>query len=148
MSLFDQAQYEMENVEFLNLAGSTVNDKNPWDEEVVETLIQMVSRENSHVYGINLGEIYFTKDAMKYLHDNLHRTWIGFMFVEANYNVFPPKGWFRGTNRDSTLARNRREKPLWTNSPSDHVMGFIVGHCLQFHLVFFRHPAFPTAVVD
>ena len=113
MSLFDQAQYEMENVEFLNLAGSTVNDKEPWDEEVVETLIQMVSRENSHVYGINLGEIYFTKKGIKYLHDNLHRTWIGFIFVEPNYNVFPPKGWFRGTNRNSTLARNRREKPLW-----------------------------------
>ena len=70
----------------------------------MEALIQCISRENSHVYGINLGEIYFTKKGIKYLHDNLHRTWIGFIFIEANYNVLP-QGWFRHTNRDSILAR-------------------------------------------
>ena len=110
IDIFQKA--DMGNVEFLNLKGGDANDKTPWNEEVSEALIQMLSREKSHVYGINLGEIYFTKEGIKYLYDNLPRTWIGFIFVEKSFNVFP-NGWFRYTRSNSHLSKNRRERPMW-----------------------------------
>jgi len=109
------------NIEFLNLKGSNANSNGQkWGVEIVESLIQMISRENSHVYGLNLGEIYFTVEALVYLHENLHRTLVGWIFIETDYNVLP-KGCFRHTNtidtniypNGSNLVANRKEKPIW-----------------------------------
>jgi hypothetical protein len=110
VSLFTRA--DMKRVEFLNMKGSDVNDSYPWDIDVVEALICMLERDRSRVYGINLGEIYFTKTALKYLHDQLHRTWIGWIYIEKDYNVLP-KHCFEHTKSCSNIAKNRKEHPRW-----------------------------------
>ena len=110
ISLFKRA--DMKHVEFLNLKGSDLNDNSPWDVDVVEALITMLERDKSHVYGINLGEICFTKEAMKYLHEQLRRTWIGWIFIEKVYNVLPKHCFFK-TKSWSNLVKNRKEKPKW-----------------------------------
>ena len=81
INLFCRAN--MANVEFLNFKGGDKNSKTPWDEKVVEALISMLETHKSRVYGINLGEIHFTKKALAYLHDQLTRTWIGWIFIES-----------------------------------------------------------------
>jgi len=110
IQLFHRAN--MANVEFLNFKGADKNSNSPWDEKVVEALISMLERDKSHVYGINLGEIYFTKKALIYLHRHLKRTWIGWIFIESRFNCLP-KHCFRYTNSKSNLVSNRKEKPQW-----------------------------------
>ena len=110
INLFHRA--DLANVEFLNFKGSDSNENAPWDETVVEALISMLERDKSHVYGINLGEIYFTKKAMAYLYKNLRRTWIGFIYISETLNKLP-KGYFRHTHPKSNLCLNRKEKPQW-----------------------------------
>ena len=110
INLFHRAN--MANVEFLNLKGADENSETPWDVKVVEALISMLERDKSHVYGINLGEIHFTQKALVYLHKQLKRTWIGWIFIESRYNELP-KNCFRYTNSKSNLASNRKEKPQW-----------------------------------
>ena len=72
----------------------------------------MLERDKSHVYGINLGEIYFTQKALAHLYINLRRTWIGFIYISENLNKLPI-GCFRHTHPKSNLCLNRKEKPQW-----------------------------------
>ena len=72
INLFHRA--DQANVEFLNFKGSDSNENAPWDKTVVEALISMLERDKSHVYGINLGEIYFTQKALAHLYINLRNT--------------------------------------------------------------------------
>jgi hypothetical protein len=121
--LFQKAK--LTNVEFLNFKGGLANDKTPWDVEIVKAMINMLDRTKTRTYGINLGEIYFTKQALIYFHDHLQKTWIGFLFIEPNYNSFindpPLKGCFRYTSTvdkrcypyGSNLQQNRKQKPAW-----------------------------------
>lgn len=112
--LFQKAK--MTNVEFLNLKGGLANDKALWDTDVVEELLKMLDRNKTKTYGINLGETYFTKQALQYLHDNLDKTWIGFIFIEADYNTCinaELKWCFKHTSKTSKLKLNRKEKPIW-----------------------------------
>lgn len=110
INLFHRA--DLANVEFLNFKGSDENSETPWDVKVVEALISMLERDKSHVYGLNLGEIYFTKKAMAHLYKNLRRTWIGFIYISETLNKLP-KGCFRYTHPKSNLCLNRKEKPQW-----------------------------------
>jgi hypothetical protein len=110
ISLFKRAN--MKEVEFLNLKGSDLNDNCPWDVPVVEALIGMLERGKSRVYGINLGEICFTQNALEYLHNQLRRTWIGWIYIEKRYNVLP-KHCFEDTKPWSNISKNRKERPVW-----------------------------------
>lgn len=110
INLFHRA--DLANVEFLNFKGSDSNENAPWDKTVVEALISMLERDKSHVYGINLGEIYFTQKALAHLYINLRRTWIGFIYISENLNKLPI-GCFRHTHPKSNLCLNRKEKPQW-----------------------------------
>lgn len=113
------------NVEFINFKGSRLNDNSYWTVPVVEALVTMLERNKTRCYGINLGEIYFEKEALIYLHNQLRRTWIGFIYIDEKKNRVIKHddlvGCFRHTykiNRTlypsgSNLAANRREKPLW-----------------------------------
>lgn len=117
------------NTEFVNFAGNRTNKEHPWDIEIVEALIGAISRENSHVYGINLGEIYFTTEALIYLHLELPRTYVGWIYIAEELNLKNKPslvGLFRRGKRinkrkypnGSNLVANRKERPAWYKNGS------------------------------
>ena len=112
------------NVEFINFKGSDSNDRFKWTIDVVEALVTMLDKKKTRCYGINLGEIYFTQEALLHLHKQLHRTWIGFIFIEPRYNDIDCKqlqGCFRYTTKidkilypnGSNIMANRKKFPKW-----------------------------------
>ena len=131
LKLFKQIKEKkrFEKTEFVNFAGHRTNKEHPWDIEIVEALIQAISRENSHVYGINLGEIYFTEEALIYLHEQLPRTYVGWIYIaeELNFKNKPSLvGLFRRHKsidkrkypNGSNLVANRKERPAWYKNGS------------------------------
>ena len=78
----------IKHVEFINFKGSDLNDKSKWGIDVVEAMLKMLDRKKTRCYGINLGEICFTKKALIHLHNELRRTWIGFIFISEEKNKF------------------------------------------------------------
>jgi hypothetical protein len=157
MSTEFKIQYTLEHINIENIEifriqtpiGTSFTLKN------MQTFIHILT--TSHIWGLNLGEFHATDDAWIYFANNLHKTTVGFIWINERgksigsttkihdwllgVEKFKDCGVFRG--RASVLSMNRKKFPLWykngTIQPWYDCQNSVLKHALAKKFLFNPH---------